>query len=208
MACRHGPEVALRQEQDVLDTWFSSGLWPFSTLGWPQDPQASPDLDRFYPTSMLETGHDILFFWVARMVMMGLEFTGQVPFKTIFLHGLVCHMVPFLLFVLSGWAGQPSLVELSDFAFGHAVYIPNLVTLARCVFWQRDPQTHLHVACWQWLSQLQTDKDLSTEGMLENLCSVKMTLPTMSLVSVMTACTAFFQTSTEVPPEGLPEVLL
>lgn len=102
VACRYGPEVALRQEQDVLDTWFSSGLWPFSTLGWPRDPQASPDLARFYPTSMLETGHDILFFWVARMVMMGLEFTGQVPFKTIFLHGLVC---PFcgLRFYLGGF---------------------------------------------------------------------------------------------------------
>lgn len=88
--CRHGSQVALRQEQDVLDTWFSSGLWPFSTLGWPQDAETAPDLERFYPTTTLETGHDILFFWVARMVMMGLEFTGQVPFKTIFLHGLVC----------------------------------------------------------------------------------------------------------------------
>ncbi len=80
----------LRQEQDVLDTWFSSGLWPFSTLGWPQTQPPSPDLARFYPTTVLETGHDILFFWVARMVMMGIEFTGQVPFSTIYLHGLVC----------------------------------------------------------------------------------------------------------------------
>jgi hypothetical protein len=71
----------------VLDTWFSSGLWPFSTLGWP-DP-AAPDLQRFYPTSVMETGHDILFFWVARMVMLGLEFTGKPPFHTVFLHGLV-----------------------------------------------------------------------------------------------------------------------
>eukprot|EP00891_Asterochloris_glomerata_P009727 jgi/Astpho2/9727/Aster-03708 len=84
---RHGSGVVLRQEQDVLDTWFSSGLWPFSTLGWPN--KSAPDLQRFYPTTILETGHDILFFWVARMVMMGIELTGQVPFKTVFLHGLV-----------------------------------------------------------------------------------------------------------------------
>jgi len=73
-------------ERDVLDTWFSSGLWTFSTLGWPQD---SADMQRFYPTQMMETGHDILFFWVARMIMMGLWFTGKVPFQTVYLHGLV-----------------------------------------------------------------------------------------------------------------------
>lgn len=73
-------------EEDVLDTWFSSGLWPFSTLGWPQD---TPDLRRFYPTDVMETGHDILFFWVARMIMMGLWFTGKPPFHTVYLHGLV-----------------------------------------------------------------------------------------------------------------------
>jgi valyl-tRNA synthetase len=73
-------------EEDVLDTWFSSGLWPFSTLGWPED---TPDLRRFYPTSMMETGYDILFFWVARMIMMGCWFTGQAPFHTVYLHGLV-----------------------------------------------------------------------------------------------------------------------
>jgi hypothetical protein len=84
---RHGAGAALRQETDVLDTWFSSGLWPFSTLGWPDE--AAPDLARFYPTSVMETGHDILFFWVARMVMLGLEFTGRPPFHTVFLHGLV-----------------------------------------------------------------------------------------------------------------------
>ena len=89
-ACRHGKDVVLRQEQDVLDTWFSSGLWPFSTLGWPQANPTSPDYAKFYPTTILETGHDILFFWVARMVMMGIECTGQVPFSTIYLHGLVC----------------------------------------------------------------------------------------------------------------------
>ena len=74
------------QDPDVLDTWFSSGLWPFSTLGWPDD---TPDLRRYYPTTVMETGYDILFFWVARMIMSGLEFTGQVPFSYVYLHGLV-----------------------------------------------------------------------------------------------------------------------
>ncbi|MFQ3657445.1 MAG: valine--tRNA ligase [Anaerolineae bacterium] len=73
-------------ELDVLDTWFSSGLWPFSTLGWPHD---TDDMRRFYPTSVMETGHDILFFWVARMIMMGLWFTDQPPFHTVYLHGLI-----------------------------------------------------------------------------------------------------------------------
>jgi valyl-tRNA synthetase len=76
----------LEQDPDVLDTWFSSGLWPFSTLGWPSK---TPDLERFYPTDVLETGYDILFFWVARMIMMGLWFTGDIPFHTVYLHGLV-----------------------------------------------------------------------------------------------------------------------
>jgi valyl-tRNA synthetase len=74
------------QDPDVLDTWFSSGLWPFSTLGWPSH---TPDLARYYPTDVLETGYDILFFWVARMIMMGLWFTDQPPFHTVYLHGLV-----------------------------------------------------------------------------------------------------------------------
>ncbi len=77
---------ALTQDPDVLDTWFSSGLWPFSTLGWPQQ---TDDLATFYPTQALITGHDILFFWVARMVMFGLRFTGQVPFSLVHLTGLV-----------------------------------------------------------------------------------------------------------------------
>lgn len=75
------------QEEDVLDTWFSSGLWPFSTLGWPDENAA--DYKYFYPTTVMETGYDILFFWVARMIMMGVELTGKAPFKTVYLHGLV-----------------------------------------------------------------------------------------------------------------------
>jgi valyl-tRNA synthetase len=76
----------IHQDQDVLDTWFSSGLWPFSTLGWPDQ---TPDLRRYYPGSVLETGYDILFFWVARMIMLGLEHVGEIPFETVYLHGLV-----------------------------------------------------------------------------------------------------------------------
>ena len=75
-----GKEVVLVQDEDVLDTWFSSGLFPFSVMGWPQQTQ---DLATFYPTSLLETGHDILFFWVARMVMMGLQLTGTTPFSQV-----------------------------------------------------------------------------------------------------------------------------
>ncbi len=74
------------QDEDVLDTWFSSGLWPFSTLGWPDQ---TADLQRYYPTSIMETGHDILFFWVSRMIMMGMWFTEEIPFHTVYLHGLV-----------------------------------------------------------------------------------------------------------------------
>jgi valyl-tRNA synthetase len=80
------PASELRQETDIFDTWFSSGLWPFSTLGWPGE---TPDLARFYPTSVMETGYDILFFWVARMMMLGLFCTGVEPFHTVYLHGMI-----------------------------------------------------------------------------------------------------------------------
>jgi len=81
-----GDEVELRQDDDVLDTWFSSALWPFSTQGWPQDTSA---LKTFYPGSVLVTGFDIIFFWVARMIMMGLKFMGDVPFHEVYIHGLI-----------------------------------------------------------------------------------------------------------------------
>ena len=86
-AARHyGKPVELRRDEDVLDTWFSSALWPFSTLGWPEK---TPELARYYPGDVLVTGFDIIFFWVARMMMMGLHFMGEVPFRTVYIHALV-----------------------------------------------------------------------------------------------------------------------
>ena len=85
-AAHYGEATALIRDEDVLDTWFSSALWPFSTLGWPQ---ATPEVERYYPTDVLVTGFDIIFFWVARMMMMGLHFMGEVPFHTVYIHALV-----------------------------------------------------------------------------------------------------------------------
>ena len=81
-----GENAVLRQDEDVLDTWFSSALWPFSTLDWPQQ---TPEMDKYYPTNVLVTGFDIIFFWVARMIMFGLKFTDQIPFHEVYIHGLV-----------------------------------------------------------------------------------------------------------------------
>ncbi|HEY8381719.1 MAG TPA: valine--tRNA ligase [Microvirga sp.] len=83
---KHGRDVALRRDEDVLDTWFSSALWPFSTLGWPEK---TPEVARYYPTNTLVTGFDIIFFWVARMMMMGLHFMDEAPFDTVYIHALV-----------------------------------------------------------------------------------------------------------------------
>jgi valyl-tRNA synthetase len=84
--CEHCGSNEIVQDEDVLDTWFSSALWPFSTLGWPQQTEAQK---TFYPTNVLVTGHDIIFFWVARMIMMGMEFMKDVPFRTVYIHGLI-----------------------------------------------------------------------------------------------------------------------
>jgi len=84
--CTHCHSRNLEQDNDVLDTWFSSGLWPFSTLGWPDDTE---DMKYFYPTNVLVTGYDIIFFWVARMIFSGLEFTGKNPFETVLIHGII-----------------------------------------------------------------------------------------------------------------------
>jgi valyl-tRNA synthetase len=86
VACIHCGSKQIIQDPDVLDTWFSSALWPHSTLGWPE---RTDDFRYFYPSSVMETGYDILFFWVARMIMMGLEDTGEIPFRTVYLHGLI-----------------------------------------------------------------------------------------------------------------------
>ncbi len=85
-ACARCGSPRIHQDEDVLDTWFSSGLWPFSTMGWPADTE---DYRLFYPTTVRETGYDILFFWVAREIMLGLEMTGQVPYRIVYLHGLI-----------------------------------------------------------------------------------------------------------------------
>lgn len=86
VACPKCGKNHLHQDEDTLDTWFSSALWPFSTLGWPDK---TPELEYFYPTNTLVTGYDIIFFWVARMITMGLEFTGKAPFSTVYIHGLI-----------------------------------------------------------------------------------------------------------------------
>ena len=113
----------------MLDTWFSSGLWPFSTLGWPQTDPSPPDLARFYPTTILETGHDILFFWVARMIMMGIECTGQAPFSTIYLHGLVRLLAPWIPHNLILPTSPPSITLLAP-SMPHNLILPTCPTVS------------------------------------------------------------------------------
>src|SRR5690606_27947356 len=84
--CEKCGSAEIEQDPDVLDTWFSSGLWPFSILGWPDE---TDDLKQYYPGHVMETGHDIIFFWVARMIFFGLKFMGELPFHTVYLHGIV-----------------------------------------------------------------------------------------------------------------------
>jgi valyl-tRNA synthetase len=112
-ACAKCGSPELTQDPDVLDTWFSSGLWPFSTLGWPDD---TIELRRYYPTSDMETGYDILFFWVARMMMMGLKFMGEVPFRRVLLHGMVVDETGDKMGKLKGNTIDPlDLIHGSDF---------------------------------------------------------------------------------------------
>ena len=85
-SCKKCGSKKLTKETDVLDTWFSSSLWPMSTLGWPKD---TADLKNFYPTSTLVTGYEIIYFWVARMIMMGLKLKGDVPFRTVYIHPII-----------------------------------------------------------------------------------------------------------------------
>lgn len=155
------PTSELKQEEDVLDTWFSSALWPFSTLGWPEKTKA---LETFYPTSILETGFDIIFFWVARMIMMGIHFMGEVPFKAVYLHAMVRdekgekmskskgnvidplvlmdqHGTDSLRFTLTAMAGQGRDIKLSvDRVEGYRAFANKLWNAVKFFHLQLEPE--------------------------------------------------------------------
>ena len=160
--CSHcgGPAADLKQDEDVLDTWFSSALWPFSTLGWPTRTES---LQTFYPTSILETGFDIIFFWVSRMIMMGLHFMGEPPFHKVYLHAMVRdekgekmsksrgnvidplllidqHGADPLRFTLAAMAGQGRDIKLSvDRVEGHRAFCNKIWNATKFFHLQLDP---------------------------------------------------------------------
>ena len=160
--CSHCGGAQLKQDEDVLDTWFSSALWPFSTLGWPEKTKA---LQTFYPTSILETGFDIIFFWVARMIMMGMHFMGEVPFRKIYLHAMVRdekgekmskskgnvidplvlinqHGADPLRFTLAAMAGQGRDIKLSvDRVEGYRAFCNKVWNAVKFLHLQLDPQS-------------------------------------------------------------------
>merc|ERR1719387_3381216 len=119
--------VELEQDEDVLDTWFSSGLFPFSVMGWPNQ---TPDMEAFFPTSLLETGHDILFFWVARMVMMSIGLTGKLPFETVYLH--VNRVVGYRHFCNKVWQGT----KFGLMYFGEGYKFPGAIALDLPLQWE------------------------------------------------------------------------
>ena len=116
----------LKQDEDVLDTWFSSWLWPFSTLGWPE---ATPDLKKFFPSNTLVTGPDIIFFWVARMIMASLEFMGDIPFEDVYFNGMIRDLKNIKMSITPFWC-----FALFGCYYTIESYIPYLYALQSSVF--------------------------------------------------------------------------
>ncbi|MBY0500899.1 MAG: valine--tRNA ligase [Alphaproteobacteria bacterium] len=188
-------DISLTQDEDVLDTWFSSALWPFSTLGWPQE---TPELTRYYPTNVLITGHDIIFFWVARMMMMGLHFTGDVPFKTVYINALVrdekgqkmsktkgnvedplilinTYGADALRFTLAALAAPGRDVKFAKAQVeGYRNFATKLWNAARfaemngCIFDAHYDPHHLHVPINQWISGKISSLSKVVKDALEN----------------------------------------
>jgi len=196
--CSHCHKSAehLVQDEDVLDTWFSSGLWPFSTLGWPNK---TPALETFYPTSILETGFDIIFFWVARMIMMGLHFMGDVPFKKVYLHAMVRdekgekmsktkgnvidplvlidqHGADPLRFTLAAMAGQGRDIKLSvDRVEGYRGFCNKLWNATKFFHLQIENDTETHRPAQgisKWLSDHRHELSASNRWILSRLQAV------------------------------------